>query len=75
MTLRRRLDKLERAHGSGGDTVKVIIWEIVWADGTLVGFHGKALTPTGWKSAEGGADLGREGFEAKLWAMVQDGRA
>ena len=71
MTIKRRIQKLEGKRGIGCDQVKVIIREIIWADGAVAGFHGQALTPTGWQTTMGNADMGREAFEAKLWAMVK----
>ena len=71
MTLQRRLNKLEGKMGSDGGSVKIIIREIVWVDGTVVAYHGQALTRTGWKSTMSSAGMGREDFEAQLWAMVE----
>ena len=71
MTLQRRLEKLEGKRGGDVRSVKIVIREIVWADGGVVAYHGEALTPTGWKSTMGSAGMGREDFEAQLCAMVE----
>jgi hypothetical protein len=70
MTLQRRLHKLEGTTGNGGKSVRIVIREIVWADRAVVAYHGEALTPTGWKSTLGCADMGCEAFEAQLCAMA-----
>lgn len=71
MNLWRRLERLESKRGGACGSVKIIIREIVWADGGVVAYHGKALTPAGWKSTMGTAGMGREDFEAQLCAMVE----
>ncbi len=71
MTLRKRLDRLEAQRGGGPDAVRVIVREIVWADGTLLSFLGDALTPTGWQTVMDSASVGREAFERRLWRMVE----
>ena len=71
MNLRRRLDRLEGKRSGGPDAVRVIVREIVWADGTLLSFHGDALTPTGWQTVMDSASVGREAFERRLWRMVE----
>lgn len=73
MTLKRRIQRLEGKHCGDPDAVRVIVREIVWADGTLLSFHGEALTSTGWQTVTDGASVGREAFEHRLWGMVEGG--
>lgn len=72
MTLRKRLAKLEAQNGPA-DGGKTIIRQIVWADGDVKAYIGKALTPTGWKTLSAGADITEVEFERRLRVMMEGG--
>ena len=72
MTIKRRIQKLEARHGEGA-AVKVIIRQIVWADGTVIAHLGNVLTSTGWRTLSAGRDTSESEFEQSLLAMVEGG--
>lgn len=72
MALSKRLEKLEAQRGEI-DGPRVIIRRILWQDSQeSVGFVGRALTPTGWRTVSAGADTSEEEFERRLWRMAEE---
>lgn len=67
-----RLARLEGQRGTGVDPVLLIVRLIVEANGEVTGYHGQALSPTGWQTITGNADAGLNAFEQRLWSLVED---
>ncbi|TVS05399.1 MAG: hypothetical protein EA407_02085 [Rhodobacteraceae bacterium] len=73
MTIKRRIAKLESKRGLDCNPVKIITHQIVWANGDVKAYLGKALTPTGWQTISAGADTTEAEFERRLQAMAEGG--
>lgn len=73
MTIKNRIEKLEIQSGVD-NTANVHLWQIFWADGSALGFMGKARTPTGWQTVSAGNETTEAEFYHRLLAMAQDGK-
>jgi hypothetical protein len=69
MTLRQRLARLEAQRATNHAEADILIHEIAWANGDVIGAIARVLTPTGWETIMRWAGEPGEAFEARAEAL------